>query len=92
MPPKKKMRTEDTHLVWTDDKVQLILETTSDFKAKNAYAGVDWESINDKYENIRETFASNLPRHTGSEERAHSTDFFTTESIASKIKQIRAKY
>ena len=35
---------------------------------------------------------SNLPKKTGSEECAHSTDFFTRERIASKIKQIRAKY
>ena len=41
MSPKKKMRTKDTHLVWTDDEVQLLLETTRDFKAMKAYAGVD---------------------------------------------------
>ena len=35
---------------------------------------------------------SNLPKKTGSEECAHSTDFFTRERIASKIKQICAKY
>ena len=35
---------------------------------------------------------SNLPKQTGSEECAHSTDFFTREKIATKIKQIRAKY
>ena len=49
------MRTEDTHLVWTDDEVQL-LEATRDFIAKKTCAGVDLQSINDKYENIRETF------------------------------------
>ena len=54
--------------------------------------GLDWESIIDKYENIRETFVSNLPKETGSEECAHSTDFFTREGITSKIKQIRAQY
>ena len=63
-----------------------------DFKAKKAYAGVDCESIKDKYENIRETFVSHLPTQTGSENCAHSRDFFTTERIASKMKQIRAKY
>ena len=88
MPPKKKMRTEDTHLVWIDDEVQLLLEKARDFKAKKAYAGVDWESIKNKYENIGETFVSNLPKQTGSEECAHSTDFFTRERITSKIKQI----
>ena len=41
MPPKKKMRNEDTQLVKTDDKVQLLLETTGDFKAKRPYGGVD---------------------------------------------------
>ena len=34
----------------------------------------------------------NLPKKTGSEECARSTDFFTRERIASKIKQICAKY
>ena len=35
---------------------------------------------------------SNLPKETGSDECAHSADFSTRERIASKIKQIRAKY
>ena len=33
---------------------ELLLETTRYFKAKKAYAWVDWEIIRDKYENIRE--------------------------------------
>ena len=42
----KKMKTEDTHLVWTDDKVQLVLEIINDFKTKALvkYAGVDWKA------------------------------------------------
>ena len=35
------------------------LETARYFKAKKAYAGVDWESIKEKYENIHENFVSN---------------------------------
>ena len=42
------MRTEDTHLVWTDYEVQLLLETARDFKAKKVYAGVYWESMKEK--------------------------------------------
>ena len=53
---------------------------------------VGWESIKEKYENIREIFVSNLPKETGSDECAHSADLSTRERIASKIKQIRAKY
>ena len=79
------MRTEDKHLVRTDDEVQLLLETTRDFKAKKAYVGVDWKSIKDNYQNIRETFVLNLPKQAGSEECAHSTDFFTRERIPTKI-------
>ena len=54
--------------------------------------GVYWESIKEKYENIRETFVSNLPKKTGSEECTHSSDFFTRERIEPKIKLICAKY
>ena len=39
---KKEMRTEDTDLFWTNDEVQLLSETARNFKAKKAYAGVDW--------------------------------------------------
>ena len=92
MPPKTKMRTEETHLVWTDHEVQLLLETTRDFEAMKTYARVDWESIKGKYEKIRETFVSKLPKQTGSEESVYSTDFFSKEKTASKIKQIRVKY
>ena len=38
--PKKKMTTEDIHLVRTDDEVQLLFEATLDFQAKKAYRGV----------------------------------------------------
>ena len=30
MPPKKKVKTNDIYLVWTDDEVQMFLETTRD--------------------------------------------------------------
>ena len=60
MSPKENIRTKDTHLVWTDDEAQLLLETTRDFKAKKAYAQVDTESIKDKYENIRQTLCGKV--------------------------------
>ena len=36
-----------------DDEVQRLSETKKYFKAKKAYAGVDWESIKDKYEIVK---------------------------------------
>ena len=62
MPPKKKVKTDDTHLVWTVDEVQLLLETTRDFKVGRVYEGVDWESVKEEYEKKREKFVSNLPQ------------------------------
>ena len=47
------MKTEDTHFVWSDDEVQRLSETKKYLKAKKAYAGVDWESIKDKYEIVK---------------------------------------
>ena len=44
MPPKNKVKTDDTHLALRDDEKQMLLETTRDFKLVRAYEGVDWES------------------------------------------------
>ena len=41
MSPKKKVKTEDTQFVWEDAEVQLLLETTKDFKAKKMCIEVD---------------------------------------------------
>ena len=54
IPPKKKVRTKDTHLVWKDDEVQLLLKTKRDFKARKAYA------IKDKYENIHYRYSESF--------------------------------
>ena len=54
MPPKKKVCVEDSkNMVWTDDEVQLLLETVILFKSKKSYEGIDWESVKEKYELIK---------------------------------------
>ena len=82
---KTKMRSEDIHLVWTDYRVHLLLEGARGFKIKKTYVGADWEIIKDKFENIRETFVSNLAKQRYCEECAHSAYVFTRKRIASKI-------
>lgn len=62
MLSKKKVKTDDTHLVWKVDEVQMLLETTRDFKVGRGYEGVDWESVKEEYEKKREKFVSNLPQ------------------------------
>ena len=74
MPPKRKVKTDDTHLVWTVDEVQLLLETTRDFKFGRVYEGVDWESVKEEYEKKREKFVSNLPH--GDEIFLHPASIF----------------
>ena len=69
MPPKKKLRTEDAHLAWKGDEVQLLLEATRDFKTKQEYSGANCKSIKEKCENIGETFSNLLKQRTFSIEK-----------------------
>ena len=42
MPPKKNVCVEDRkNMVWTDDEVQLLLETVISFKGKKSYKDID---------------------------------------------------
>lgn len=77
---KKQIKTYDTHLVRIDDKVQMLLETTRDFKVNKAYEGVDWESVKEKYEKIHEKFVL----HLSSEDEMfqHPARVFTRDHIA----------
>ena len=49
MPPKKKTKTDgekENSVVWTDDEIQLLLETVRVFKSEKA--SIDWESTKNK--------------------------------------------
>ena len=46
---------------WTDDKIQLLLQTCLENKTKEEYRGFSWESIRNIYENIRESLVENYP-------------------------------
>ena len=54
-----KIKTDYTYLVWTDNEMQIFLETTRYFKVGKAYKSVDWENMRDKYKKIRENCVSN---------------------------------
>ena len=55
-----KMHPIDDYLTWTENELQL-LETTTDFKAKKSYKGVNLDCFKDKYAQILNIFVSNLP-------------------------------
>ena len=94
MPPKKKTKTDgekENSVIWTDDEIQLLLETVRDFKSEKAYKSIDWESIKTKYEKITENFVKNLPKEK-TNEYPHNPEQFTKDKISSKVKAVRCKY
>ena len=82
---------EEGNLLWTDDKVELLLDTVRDFKAEKEHKAIDRKSIKDKYEQTKEGLIRNFPDGEKSEEYPHSVTVFTRECIGSKIKQIAPK-
>ena len=59
---KKKIKTrEEGNLLWTDDKVKLLLVSARDFQAEKQHEAIDWESIKDKYVLIKEKLIRNFP-------------------------------
>ena len=84
--------------VWSDDEVELLLSCVNDYKTEMAASGVDWETVRlIKYVVIRETFlkcieAAKKDGSTSPRDYKHGEDDLTKEIVASKLKNIRAKY
>ena len=78
-------------MVWTDDEVQLLLETLINLKREKSYEGIDWEPIKEKYEIIRKKILTAFPSEAN-KEFSHDKSLFTRERISSKIKQTSVKY
>ena len=91
MPPKKKVCVEDSkNMLWTDDEVQLLLETVISFKSRKSYEGIDWESVKEKYETIKNDFLKAFPSEN--KPGFHGKLLFTREKVAAKVKQMRVSY
>ena len=67
MLPSKKLKTtnnasvDSKNMVWTDDEVQLLLETLINIKSEKSYEGIDWESIKEKYEIMQKELLATFP-------------------------------
>ena len=48
-------------MLWTDDKVKLLLDSARDFQAEKQHEAIDWESIKDKYVLIKGKLITNFP-------------------------------
>ena len=77
-------------MVWIDDEVYFLLETVISFKSKKSYEGIDWESVKEKYELIKNNFLEAFPLEN--KPGFHGKWLFTLEKIAAKIKQMRVSY
>ena len=97
MGPKKKQKLDkgndeqSTNLIWTDDEVQILLETIRDFKSKKSYEGIDWESVKEKYDLVLSLFLEGIPEERNTD-FPHDKTAFTKDRITSKVKNIRRKY
>ena len=76
---------------WTDSEIQLLLETTKDFKAKQEYEGVDWNTIRTRFDKIKDAFINSYPSTDGQDypHVGDINDTFTKERIMLKLKAIR---
>lgn len=92
MPPKKAPINKE--FVWSDDEVQLLLETAADYKAAKEAECVDWESVKTKYKDIFELFiAALLEDNTNPcKNFPHKKDDMKLQTLTSKLKAIRLKF
>ena len=62
MPPKKKVCAQDPkNMIWTDDEMQLFLETVISFKSKKSYRALIGNLLKEKYELIKNDFLETFP-------------------------------
>ena len=84
--------TEDI-FTWTDQEIELLLETVKAYSSQCSYEGKDWESIKSKYDKINEFFIERYPKESEEEfSKLSVLDRITKERVAAKVKQLRVKY
>jgi hypothetical protein len=93
MPPKKKSKLGEEskgseNLTWSDEEVELLLRVVRAYASQKDFDGIEWESVKNKYEDIRQQFIAIYQKSDGK----HDVTLFTREKIASKIKDLRKKY
>ena len=51
----------NTEVLWSDDEIQLLLQTLFSFKSKCEFEELSWESVRSKYEQIFEKMSKEYP-------------------------------
>jgi hypothetical protein len=94
MQPKKKSKLGEEesqgseNLTWTDEEVELLLGDVRTYASQKDFDGIEWESVKNKYEDIRQQFIDVYKQS----DCKHDATLFTREKIAIKIKDLRKKY
>ena len=82
-------------VLWEEDEVELLLSSVIEYKSQRTMAGIDWESVRSKYQDILRIYLDNVPSSEASFEYGK---FFphgkkmTKDTVVTKIKAIRLKY
>ena len=84
--PNKKVKENS----WTDDEIKLLLESVKDFKAKQEFDSIDWNSVRTRFQDICDLFVKSYPSTVDDEyPHAGELDVFTKDRILVKLKSIR---
>ena len=84
----KKRKIDETSQIWSDEDVELLLESIKEYKSRKNYEeGLDWESVKEKYEYVTEIFLAYRVR-----EMNIANAEFARNKLATKVKQLRQNY
>ena len=84
-----------TEFLWTDDEIQLLLESVNQYRCKCEYEGINWESVRSKYERIKEIFIDLYPKNNVEGKDfpvLENPEVISKDRVAAKLKKIRQDY
>ena len=87
----------EKNFVWTEEEVILLLHEIIDYKTSTEAAGLDWETIKSKYEEITERFQERYPKEGNGANEQEFPNFRNPKVIGKdrvipKIKRIKASF
>eukprot|EP00112_Aurelia_sp_Birch-Aquarium-sp1_P016380 Seg3708.3 transcript_id=Seg3708.3/GoldUCD/mRNA.D3Y31 product="hypothetical protein" protein_id=Seg3708.3/GoldUCD/D3Y31 len=82
---------------WTDEETSLLLQVVIDYKASKTAAGLDWETVKTRYEDITERFQAQYPRGGADANMEEYPNFadpskITKERIIPRLKRIKLNF
>ena len=85
MASERKKSKKEVEFSWSDDELQLLSQTTLDYKAKYEFNTENWETKGQNYEDI---FYSLMKEYRGKKEKNPEKEKINKERVAAKFKII----